>query len=117
LGPFLSGAPTPPESVFRAVKPAAPLGYNRQLGNVVFGVEGDLDWSGYNGSRTTAGCPIGCSTSDSWLSTVRGRIGYSFDRVMPFMSPAVSPSATFAPRRPALPAARHQCWLDARRRP
>jgi outer membrane immunogenic protein len=60
------------------------IGYNRQLGNVVFGVEGDIDWSGFNGSSTTAGCPGGCSTSDSWLSTVRGRIGYSFDRVMPY---------------------------------
>jgi outer membrane immunogenic protein len=60
------------------------VGYNRQLGNVVFGVEGDIDWSGFNGTSTTAGCPGGCSTSDSWLSTVRGRIGYSFDRVMPY---------------------------------
>ena len=60
------------------------LGYNRQLGNVVFGLEGDVDWSGFNGTNTTVGCPGGCSTSDSWLSTVRGRIGYSFDRVMPY---------------------------------
>jgi outer membrane immunogenic protein len=60
------------------------IGYNRQLGNVVFGVEGDIDWSGFNGTGTTAGCPGGCGTSDSWLSTVRGRIGYSFDRVMPY---------------------------------
>jgi outer membrane immunogenic protein len=60
------------------------LGYNRQLGNVVFGLEGDIDWSGFNGTNTTVGCPGGCSTSDSWLSTVRGRIGYSFDRVMPY---------------------------------
>jgi len=60
------------------------IGYNRQLGNVVFGVEGDIDWSGLKGTSTTAGCPGGCSTSDSWLSTVRGRIGYSFDRVMPY---------------------------------
>jgi outer membrane immunogenic protein len=62
------------------------LGYNRQLGSVVFGIEGDIDWSGLTGSNTTAGCPGGCSTSDSWLSTVRGRIGYSFDRVMPYVT-------------------------------
>src|ERR1019366_2957621 len=36
------------------------VGYNRQLGNVVFGVEGDADWSGFNGNSTTAGCPGGC---------------------------------------------------------
>ncbi len=62
------------------------VGYNRQLGNAVFGVEGDIDWSGLNGTNTTVGCPGGCSTSDSWLSTVRGRVGYSFDRVMPYVT-------------------------------
>jgi outer membrane immunogenic protein len=62
------------------------VGYNKQIGSVVFGVEGDIDWSGFNGSSTTAGCPGGCSTSDSWLSTVRGRIGYSVDRFMPYIT-------------------------------
>lgn len=61
-------------------------GYNWQTGNIVFGVEGDLDWSGFNGSATTPGCPAGCSTSDSWLSTVRGRVGYSFGRIMPYIT-------------------------------
>ena len=62
------------------------VGYNRQLGNAVFGVEGDIDWSGLNGTSTTIGCPGGCSISDSWLSTVRGRVGYAFDRVMPYVT-------------------------------
>jgi outer membrane immunogenic protein len=62
------------------------VGYNRQFGNIVFGLEGDIDWSGLNGTNTTAGCPGGCSTSDTWLSTARGRIGYSFDRVMPYVT-------------------------------
>lgn len=62
------------------------IGYNRQLGNVVFGLEGDIDWSGFDGNTTAGGCAGGCSTSDSWLSTVRGRIGYSFDRVMPYVA-------------------------------
>jgi outer membrane immunogenic protein len=62
------------------------IGYNKQLGNAVFGLEGDLDWSGLNGNATTAGCPLGCSTSDTWLSTVRGRIGYSFNWAMPYIT-------------------------------
>ncbi len=62
------------------------VGYNKQLGKVVFGIEGDVDWSGFDGNSTSVGCPGGCSTSDSWLSTVRGRIGYSFDRVMPYVT-------------------------------
>ena len=30
-------------------------GYNWQLGGVVLGVEGDLDWSGFSGGATTPG--------------------------------------------------------------
>ncbi len=61
-------------------------GYNFQFGRTVLGVEGDIDWSGLNGSSTSPGCPAGCSASDSWLSTVRGRVGYAFDRVMPYVT-------------------------------
>ena len=61
-------------------------GYNWQTANIVFGIEGDLDWSGFDGSATTPGCPAGCSTSDSWLSTIRGRLGYSLDRFMPYVT-------------------------------
>ena len=61
------------------------LGYNYQFGHAVVGAEGDIDWSGLKGS-TTGGCPAGCSTGDSWLSTVRGRLGYAADRFMPFVT-------------------------------
>src|ERR1700730_7302953 len=37
------------------------------------------------GWRTTD-CPLGCKTSDHWLSTVRGRLGYAADRFMPFVT-------------------------------
>lgn len=57
-------------------------GYNWQLGQTVLGVEGDMDWSHLTGT-----CPGGiCSTSDSWLSTVRGRVGYAFDRFLPYIT-------------------------------
>jgi outer membrane immunogenic protein len=62
------------------------VGYNYQFRQAVFGVEGDIDWSGIRGSTTTAGCPAGCTTSDSWLSTVRGRVGYAADRFMPYIT-------------------------------
>jgi len=62
------------------------IGYNYQFGShVVAGVEGDIDWADINGSGTTA-CPTGCKTSDNWLSTVRGRLGYAADRFMPFIT-------------------------------
>src|SRR5215469_12663260 len=60
-------------------------GYNRQFGNAVLGVEGDIDWSNLKGTSGAGPCP-GCSTSDSWLSTVRGRAGYSFGTVMPYLT-------------------------------
>ncbi len=61
-------------------------GYNWQAGNAVFGLEGDLDWSNLKGSATSALCPFGCNTSDTWLSTVRGRAGYAFGGVLPYVT-------------------------------
>jgi outer membrane immunogenic protein len=77
------------------------LGYNYQVGKVVFGAEGDIDWSRFTGTSGSTLCP-GCSTSDSWLSTARGRIGYSFDRVMPYVTGglAVGDIAAAAPGLP-----------------
>jgi outer membrane immunogenic protein len=62
------------------------IGYNYQVGPAVLGVEGDIDWSGIKGTTTNAGCPAGCTTSDSWLSTVRGRLGYAAGRFMPYVT-------------------------------
>ena len=61
-------------------------GYNWQVGKAVFGIEGDLNWSGLQGANTSTPCPLGCTTSDTWLSTVRGRVGYAFDRFMPYIT-------------------------------
>jgi outer membrane immunogenic protein len=60
-------------------------GYNYQVGQAVFGVEGDIDWADISGT-TNNGCAFGCRTKDDWLSTVRGRIGYAADRFMPFIT-------------------------------
>jgi outer membrane immunogenic protein len=62
------------------------IGYNYQYSSAVFGVEGDIDWSGLRGSTATATCPAGCTTSDSWLSTIRGRLGYAAGRFMPYVT-------------------------------
>lgn len=60
-------------------------GYNWQFQQWVLGVEGDLDWSNIKGT-TTAVCAAGCTTRNSWLATVRGRVGYSFDRFLPYIT-------------------------------
>jgi outer membrane immunogenic protein len=61
------------------------IGYNWQTGPVVVGAEGDIDWSGIKGT-TTVLCPAGCETRNKWLATVRGRLGYAFDRFLPFIT-------------------------------
>ena len=63
----------------------ATVGYNYQFGQAVAGVEADIDWADISGSSTT-NCVTGCKTSDTWLSTVRGRLGYAADRFMPFIT-------------------------------
>src|SRR3569623_1486059 len=59
-------------------------GYNCQTVPGVFGLEGDLDWSGVKGSGTCGG--LACETKNDWLGTARGRIGYAFNRVMPYIT-------------------------------
>ena len=59
------------------------LGANYQVGSVVFGVEADGDWadaSGFGTFTATSLCAGGCLTQNTWLSTVRGRVGYALDR-------------------------------------
>ena len=63
------------------------VGYNYQMNQVVLGVEGDIDWANISGTRTAAGvCAFGCTTKDSWLATVRGRVGYAADRFLPYVT-------------------------------
>jgi outer membrane immunogenic protein len=62
----------------------ATLGTNWQAGALVFGAEGDIDWSNLRGSFASVACPAGCETRNNWLATVRGRVGYALDRWMPY---------------------------------
>lgn len=62
------------------------LGYNWQtFGSVILGIEGDFGWSGISGT-TTANCAGGCKTANERLGTARGRLGYAWDRLMPFIT-------------------------------
>ncbi|MEA2982157.1 MAG: outer rane immunogenic protein, partial [Alphaproteobacteria bacterium] len=60
-------------------------GYNWQAGAIVYGVEGDYDWSMMKGS---VACDTGgtCETKNSYLGTFRGRLGYAFDRWLPYVT-------------------------------
>ena len=60
------------------------LGYNWQSGQAVFGLETDLDWSNIRGSAACGA--LTCDTRNSYLGTARGRLGYAWDRIMPYVT-------------------------------
>lgn len=68
----------------------ATAGYNWQgMGSPwVFGLEGDVDWSGVSDS-TTCGA-FSCQTKNTWFGTVRGRVGYAWDRFLPYVTGGVA---------------------------
>jgi len=83
------------------------VGYNWQVGQFVWGLEGDVDWSGV-ASSGAAGCTVqnsgtctpnsssggcivtgltgACGTSNDFLATIRGRVGFAVDRWMPYVT-------------------------------
>ena len=61
------------------------LGYNYQVGSIVYGLEGDFDWSDVKGSVACASRRHLRDQSD-WLATFRGRLGYAFDRWLPYVT-------------------------------
>jgi outer membrane immunogenic protein len=66
------------------------VGANYQIGQYVFGIEGDGDWTNLQGNTgPTCGAisavvppPDSCQTQSEWLATVRARVGYAFDRIL-----------------------------------
>jgi outer membrane immunogenic protein len=64
-------------------------GINYQLGEYVFGIEGDGDWTNLHGNSgsscgaisTVVTPPVSSQTQSQWLATVRGRVGYAVDRI------------------------------------
>jgi outer membrane immunogenic protein len=76
--PFTGGSNTFNKSGFIA---GGQIGGNVQFNWLVVGVEGDLSWSGIKGSGADS---IGNSinTNVNWTSTVTGRAGVAFDRLL-----------------------------------
>jgi outer membrane immunogenic protein len=57
------------------------VGANWQINALVLGIEGDFDWTGLKGSgHDSLGNTI--NTNTQWTSTVTGRIGAAFDRLL-----------------------------------
>jgi outer membrane immunogenic protein len=66
------------------------VGYNWQgIGSPwVFGLEGDVAWSGVKDSVVCGGTT--CETKNNWFGTVRGRVGYAWDRWLPYVTGGVA---------------------------
>ena len=62
------------------------LGYNWQSGPILWGLEGDIDWSSIRGS-VDCGIGISCHVRNDWLGTFRGRLGYAVsDSLLPYIT-------------------------------
>ncbi|HVV60394.1 MAG TPA: outer membrane protein [Pseudolabrys sp.] len=75
----------------------ATLGYNWQRERFVFGVEGDIDYSSIKGATggvsdfstpvcSGSGFYANCDSRLRWLGTVRARVGYAWDRLLPYVT-------------------------------
>jgi outer membrane immunogenic protein len=55
------------------------MGYNYQISHIVLGIEADADWANIRSQTMDGPCGIGvtCTVSDSFLATVRERVGYA----------------------------------------
>jgi outer membrane immunogenic protein len=66
-------------------------GYNLQANEpVVVGFEGDIDWSSLTGTVSPTTCLAGCQLTVPWLATARLRIGYAFDRFLPYVTGGIA---------------------------
>jgi outer membrane immunogenic protein len=59
------------------------LGYNMQFGSIVGGIETDVDASWIKGTNDPCGP---CETRNNWLATARGRVGYAWDKFLPYLT-------------------------------
>jgi len=71
------------------------LGYNFQLENgLVFGLEGDLNWSNESGTTSTSedGGEYTYSSTDTlnWFGAVTGHVGYAWDTFEPYVLAGVA---------------------------
>ncbi|MBR0906620.1 carbohydrate porin [Bradyrhizobium liaoningense] len=67
------------------------LGYNRQLANrAVIGVEADATFTSPADGPALTRSPVPFNTTIDYVGTVRGRIGYAFDRFMPYVTGGVA---------------------------
>ena len=62
-------------------------GYNYQVGNVVAGIEGDIEWADASGRGIGTGTDTVIGTGElKWQGSARGRLGLVFDRTLLYVT-------------------------------
>jgi len=65
------------------------VGYNRQFGNLVLGIEWDFDWTSIDASGVVTipglGGGLQASADTEWITTLAGRIGLAMDRTLVYV--------------------------------
>lgn len=80
----------------------ATVGANAQFNNFVLGLEGDLAWSGVEGSTTCDGAPaFTCNGELDWLGSGKVRGGMAFDNLLLFGTAGVAAGGITATVDPA----------------
>ena len=64
----------------------AQIGYNWMLSELLVGIEGDISWSGIDG---TAAAPAASHEID-WFGTIRARVGMPMGRTLPYVTGGVA---------------------------
>jgi hypothetical protein len=68
-----------------------------------WGIEGDIDATWLKGtSGAVPLCLLGCELKQTWLATVRGRVGYAFDRWLPYFTGGLESPSPIVPEFSAL---------------
>ena len=62
------------------------FGYNFQTGKMVFGVEGDSSYSWMSDTNGTSAPCSSCEVRNHYIATLRGRVGYAWDRWLPYIT-------------------------------
>jgi outer membrane immunogenic protein len=69
------------------------VGFNFQTGNLVFGIEGDISWTGWDDTAfpiTTEHDTTGIGLDNDFLASVRGRLGWADDNVLFYVTGGVA---------------------------
>lgn len=67
------------------------IGYNYQVGRMVYGIEGDFDWADLEGNTACVLSLFNCNTKVNWTADITGRVGFvPLDRLMIYVKGGVS---------------------------